>query len=219
LVADGSITVETRGEEETVARARRFSGALLAGDVVALHGELGAGKTRFVRGLAEGLGHDSTRVSSPTFVLAHVYDDLSGRVALVHVDAYRLTSAEDLAALGWDRLADGSSVVAVEWAARIDDGLPGAASGSRFDVLIEHTGEEARRVTITPASGRGSQVAAALAPRRVHRCRICGGRADPSGAFAPFCSDRCRMADLGKWFSEDYRISREVKDSDLDAGE
>lgn len=211
------ITIETRGEEETIALAQRFAGALLAGDVVALHGELGAGKTRFVRGLAEGLGHDPSRVSSPTFVLAHVYDDMSGRMALVHVDAYRLASAEDLYSLGWDRLADGSSVVAVEWAERIAEGLPEPGSGSRFDVAIEHAGEELRRVRITPPPGRGSQVAAALAPRRIHRCRICGGRADPAGAFAPFCSERCRMADLGKWFSEDYRISRDVKDSDLDA--
>lgn len=210
------IQVDSSSEEQTVSLARGLAGALLAGDFVALHGELGAGKTRFVRGLALGLGHDPQRVSSPTFVLAHVYDELAGRLPLVHVDAYRLTSGEDLPSLGWDRMADGSGVVVVEWAQRIADALPPPGSAVRFDVTLEHAGEQARRITIVPPPDRKSMTLSAISPVRARRCRVCGGSVDRSGEFGAFCSERCRMADLGKWFSGDYSISRDAKESDLE---
>lgn len=111
-------------EQSTEDLARALAGRLRAGMVVALHGELGAGKTRFVRGLARGLGHDPDEVSSPTFVLEHRYAT-SGATPLVHLDAYRMSGPAELAALGWDELiAEGRAVVAVEWAERIAAALP-----------------------------------------------------------------------------------------------
>jgi len=111
-------------EEATEECARALAGRLRPGSVVALHGDLGAGKTRFVRGLARGLGHDPDEVSSPTFVLEHRYAT-AGAVPLVHLDAYRMAGPAELAALGWDELiSEGRAVVAVEWAERIAAALP-----------------------------------------------------------------------------------------------
>ena len=86
----------TESEEQTSAVARELAGGLAAGDVVLLEGNLGAGKTAFVRGLADGLGIDISEVSSPTFTLVHEYR--GGRLTLYHVDLYRLDRAatEDL---------------------------------------------------------------------------------------------------------------------------
>jgi tRNA threonylcarbamoyladenosine biosynthesis protein TsaE len=206
-----TITIISPSEERTIALAARLAGILVPGDVVTLEGELGAGKTRFVRGLAIGLGHDAARVSSPTFVIAHVYDTPGARAPLVHADAYRMHASEDLDMLGWDRMADGTSIVAVEWPSR----LPGVLTGPRFDVRLLHTGEDERRIEITPPPERAAAVLAAMKPRTL-RCPTCGGTSDADRPTAPFCSDRCRMADLHKWFSGDYKITRAIKDSDLE---
>ena len=151
----------TRGEAETIALAADLARALEPGDVVALHGELGSGKTRFVRGLAAGLGLDAGRVSSPTFVLVHEYTAAGpGPVqTLVHVDAYRLDPDDDPAQLGLDALVDaGAAVLAVEWAERIDAWLPAPGEPGRWDVRLEHAppGEpdDVRRVVIDPPAGR-----------------------------------------------------------------
>ncbi|HBS28774.1 MAG TPA: tRNA (adenosine(37)-N6)-threonylcarbamoyltransferase complex ATPase subunit type 1 TsaE [Phycisphaerales bacterium] len=148
-------SVTTHGEGQTAALAARLAAALRPGDVVALRGELGAGKTRFVRGLAAALGADSTLVSSPTFVLANHYacDGSQGVAELVHIDAYRVRSAEELEWAGWDALAAGGAVLAVEWAERAGAILP--PPGERFEVLLEHAGEESRRVTVRWPRGRG----------------------------------------------------------------
>ena len=113
---------------------------LAAGDVVLLHGQLGAGKTAFVRGLARGLGADAEEVSSPTFTLIQEY--ASGRLPLFHVDLYRLEAAE-VDDLGLDELIGGEDVVAIEWAERWRDRPHGA-----IDVTIEDEGEDRRRITI-----------------------------------------------------------------------
>lgn len=196
---------QTRNAAQTVALGARLAHTLRPGAFVALEGELGAGKTQFVRGLAQGLGLRTDTVSSPTFVIVNEYDraaDTGGaRCPLVHVDAYRLGGAEDLDALGWERLIDGSAVLAVEWPGRIAGRLP----ARRIEVVIEHAGGDTRRIRIT-------RVGEAPAP-----CRTCGAEL-PVGAEGPFCSSRCRMADLGKWMSGAYTISRELKDADLDEG-
>lgn len=101
------------GAGQTEALGRALAPALEAGDLLALEGELGAGKTTLVRGVAAGLGIDPSLVRSPTFVLHHVY--AGGRMPLHHVDCYRLGPGCDLEELDLDALlADG--VVAVEWA-------------------------------------------------------------------------------------------------------
>jgi tRNA threonylcarbamoyladenosine biosynthesis protein TsaE len=120
--------------------AARLAAALAPGAVILLSGELGAGKTVFVRGLADGLGIDPDAVTSPTFTLVHEYR--GGRVPLVHVDLYRLDRA-DLDDVGLDAELAASGVLAIEWADRLIRTPPGAAT-----VTIEDRGGEGRTITI-----------------------------------------------------------------------
>jgi len=111
----------TRSEAETASVASALAATLVSGDVILLSGNLGAGKTAFVRGLAEGLGIDAEDVSSPTFTLVHEYR--GGRLTLYHVDLYRLEKAatDDL---GLEELHRG--VLAIEWPDRLSHQHPGA---------------------------------------------------------------------------------------------
>ena len=143
------LAFETSDEAQTVALGESLARVLRAGDVVALEGDLGAGKTRLVRGLARGLGCDEKMVSSPTYVLAHEYPGRPGGPALVHVDAYRIRSSEELEAIGWDRMLDGRSVVAIEWPQRIAGAIPASA----LRVRIEHAGVDRRRVSLEWSGG------------------------------------------------------------------
>jgi tRNA threonylcarbamoyladenosine biosynthesis protein TsaE len=104
-------THTTHSEQDTTAVARAFAERLEPGDVLLIDGPLGAGKTAFVRGLAEGLGIPADAVSSPTFTLIHEYD--GGRLKLFHADLYRLTAIE-AADLGLNETGD-AGVLAVEW--------------------------------------------------------------------------------------------------------
>ena len=140
LVVAGTLT---RSEQETEALARELAGTLQAGDVVLLSGDLGAGKTTFVRGLAEGLGIDPEDVSSPTFTLLHEYR--GGRLTLYHADLYRLDQAatDDL---GLEETGVRDGVLAIEWPDRLSHELPGAGL-----VRMEVVGDSSRRITIGPA--------------------------------------------------------------------
>lgn len=207
--AGPAAVVLSTSEDETFALAARLGSRLRAGDVIALHGELGAGKTGFVRGLARGMGCDPSQVSSPTFVILNLYD--GPRLRLAHADAYRLSGPEELADLGWDRLIDGRTVLAVEWAERIEAELPPHGSASRWDVRLEHVGETTRRITIEAPKTRDR------APGERH-CRTCGNAMSAHAPDGPFCSERCRLADLGKWFTGAYRISRPIEQRDLEEG-
>src|SRR5689334_6391603 len=122
--------------------AGEFSGRLRGGECVALHGELGAGKTQFVRGLVRGLGGRGRAVSSPTFVLLNVYD--GGRLVVYHLDAYRVGGAEDFEGRGFGELLEQGGVVVVEWAERVAELLPARA----IHVRIAATGERSRRIEI-----------------------------------------------------------------------
>lgn len=106
--------IVTASEEETSAAGARLAARLSPGDVVLLFGNLGAGKTAFVRGMAEGLGASPDEVSSPTFTLVQEYQ---GRATLYHVDLYRLEPAE-IDDLGLEELVSGDGIVAIEWADR-----------------------------------------------------------------------------------------------------
>ena len=130
----------TSTEEETSAAGERLAASLKAGDVVLLYGELGAGKTAFVRGLARGLGANPDEVSSPTFTLVQEY--ASPRSMLYHVDLYRLEPAE-VDDLGLEELVSGDGIVAIEWAERWS-GRPDDV----YEVRLEEAGEDQRRITI-----------------------------------------------------------------------
>ena len=218
-----SIEVTTHSQAETLRIAEAMATLLRGGDVIALNGPLGAGKTSFVRGLARGLRLDETKVSSPTFVISHVYgpahDDDRDSLTLVHVDAYRLRDLADLDTIGWDELlTQPKAVIAVEWAERIEPALP----ARRIDVHLEHVGEEARRITIADRGGDDADRFAYIeifagGSAGADQCPICGRPVDSAagGDTFPFCSQRCRMADLGRWFSGSRAISRPIEESDL----
>jgi tRNA threonylcarbamoyladenosine biosynthesis protein TsaE len=134
---DGAVL--SRSDAETEALGAQLAARLGPGARVLLHGELGAGKTAFVRGLASGLGLDPDEVSSPTFTLVQEYR--GGRLPLFHVDLYRLASGE-VDDLGLDALA-ADGVLAIEWAERMPRADPGA-----IEVRLEHAGDDQRRIAI-----------------------------------------------------------------------
>lgn len=141
----------TNSEQETIDLAIEFASTLLANDVILLDGELGAGKTCFVRGLCEGLGGDPTQVNSPTFVIMQEYE-VDGGIRLVHIDAYRLSGTEELDTIGWDELlSDPLTIIAIEWPSKITDALPEHA----ITVSIEHLKEHERLLTIDQSSSSG----------------------------------------------------------------
>lgn len=125
-------------EADTRAIASRLAATLAPGSVVLLKGDLGAGKTAFVRGLAEGLGLNPDEVTSPTFTLVHEYR--GGRVPLVHVDLYRLDATE-LDDVGLDPDLAERGVVAIEWAERLRRRPPGA-----IEIEIEDRGGDERLI-------------------------------------------------------------------------
>lgn len=130
----------------------------MAGDLVLLHGDLGAGKTTLTRGIAEGLGVRGP-VTSPTFVLSRVHPSLTGGPALVHVDAYRLEgNAGALDDLDLDASVD-DSVTVIEWGAGIAEGL---ASG-RLDLFLAAAADDARVITLEPVGDRFETLAQGLA--------------------------------------------------------
>ncbi len=133
----------TDSEEETRGRAARLARELTGGSVLLLSGDLGAGKTAFVKGLAAGLGINPDDVTSPTFTLVHEYR--GGRLPLVHVDLYRLESA-DLDEIGLDPELAESGVVAVEWSDRLTRELPEA-----IRIRIQDAGEDRRIIRVTDA--------------------------------------------------------------------
>ena len=148
--------VSTRSREETIAFGRALGRLLGAGDVVALHGPLGSGKTTLTKGIAEGLGVPEPRwVTSPTYVLVHEYE---GRLLLYHIDAYRLTGPGDAEALGSDEMFYGDGVCVVEWPERILAALP----EDRLDVRLEIVGEGERQIVLEARGARYADVAAAV---------------------------------------------------------
>ena len=119
---DHALTYVTATAAQTHALAAAFARHLQAGDVLRLHGEMGAGKTQFVRGLARGLGLREDSVSSPTFTLVQEYwpaDPTLGGLVLVHVDAYRMESATQAEGLGLEEALDGA-ILALEWPERVE---------------------------------------------------------------------------------------------------
>ena len=150
------MTVTTQSREETLALGRALGSLLRAGDVVALCGPLGSGKTTLTKGIAEGLGVEEPRwVTSPTFVLVHEYE---GTVPVYHLDAYRLRGSADAEALGTEEMFFGDGVAIVEWAERIPDALP----DERLNMTLAIAGETSREFTFEPVGERYERVIAEL---------------------------------------------------------
>lgn len=124
---------------ETESIAADLARTLAGGECIALNGELGAGKTQFVRGLVRGLGGEARAVSSPTFVLLNIYQ--TPRLAVYHLDAYRTHSPEDFESIGFAELLDQGGVVVVEWASRIAPLLPAKCINVEIGIHGKHTRE------------------------------------------------------------------------------
>lgn len=136
-------TYFSNNEAETEDLGRRLAETLPNGAVVAMYGDLGAGKTAFVRGMARGLGL-SCRVSSPTFTIVNEY---LGERELIHFDMYRLSGADELFEIGWEDYLSRGAVCAVEWSEKVRD----AFFGDEITVAIDKTGDTSRSITIEGA--------------------------------------------------------------------
>ena len=130
----------TNSELETEQLGERLAKAVSGGAVIAMYGDLGAGKTAFVRGMARGMGL-TCRVSSPTFTIVNEY---LGERELIHFDMYRLSGSDELFDIGWEDYLARGAVCAVEWSEKIDD----AFYGDETVVRIEKLGDYERKITI-----------------------------------------------------------------------
>ena len=135
--------ITTHSADETQALGQKLASRLAPGDVIAYFGDLGAGKTAFTRGLAQGLGITDP-VTSPTYTIVNEY--LSGRIPLFHFDMYRLSSSDELFDIDWEDYLSRGGVCAVEWSENVEDALQDA-----IRVTIEKDADEpdTRHITIT----------------------------------------------------------------------
>jgi tRNA threonylcarbamoyladenosine biosynthesis protein TsaE len=151
----------TRSAGATRSLGERLGRLLSAGDVVALVGELGVGKTQFVRGLCRGAGVPDAEVSSPTFAIVATY---RGRLQVNHADLYRIGDDDELYATGFHDLVGGPGATVVEWADRV----PGALPRKRLEIEISHDARSpgVRRLVISGVGARHAALARALGPLR-----------------------------------------------------
>lgn len=134
-------TIDVASPEAMRGLAARISDVAEEGDVVALYGELGAGKTEFVKGFVDGKGGDLEQVTSPTFTLIHEYS--SARLPIYHFDAYRVQHARELVDMGLDEYLFGDGICVIEWPEIIEHLLPDEALRLR----LEHGAGRSRSVT------------------------------------------------------------------------
>jgi len=213
----------------TEALGRGFSLLLRSGDVVTLTGDLGAGKTTFVRAVAGGLGVDERTVSSPTFVIVNRYE-IAGRVAthtvdagvfaVSHIDAYRLHGDDELDNVGWDRVmnvdaAAPGTVALIEWPERIGSALPRDVAR----VTIGATGVVSRHFTFEfPASWRQRAKMERFEAEAPRRCPKTGAWVAPGSAHYPFADARAQGSDLFGWLTEKYGVEKPITESGDDEG-
>lgn len=142
----------TQSAGETHALGAALGRILTAGDFIALIGDLGAGKTHFVKGVAAGLGvPDDLPVTSPTYTLLNIYH---GRIPLYHFDLYRLAGAEQVDDLGFDEYFSGDGVCLVEWAERLGGFIP----SEQLSVNFSHDGDDRRRLVFSAAGARAEEL-------------------------------------------------------------
>ena len=142
-----TIDVTTNSANETVKFGQKFGSQLKGGEVIALYGNLGSGKTHLIKGIVAGLGAEdaANEVTSPTFVLVNEY---SGRLEVYHLDAYRLDSIAQFEQIGFDDYCHPGSVVLIEWADKVEQALAGI---NYIKIELSHLGPTARRIRITNA--------------------------------------------------------------------
>lgn len=142
------ITIRTNSPEETKKLGIMIGRLCRPGDVIALDGDLGAGKTCLIQGLAEGLDvAKESYVRSPTFTILNVHQ---GRIPLYHFDLYRLSDIDELEEIGYREYIYGDGVAALEWASNVEEAIPAECLG----IVIKRTGEEEREIEITAAGNK-----------------------------------------------------------------
>ena len=135
--------IMTNSPDETIKFGRRFGSQLKGGEIIAVIGQLGSGKTHLIKGIAAGAGaKDSGIVNSPTFVIVNEY---TGRFDIYHIDAYRLNSISEFEMLGFDDFCYPNSIVIIEWADKIESAL-GTIDYVRIE--LEHSGQNTRKIHI-----------------------------------------------------------------------
>ncbi|MDP3703616.1 MAG: tRNA (adenosine(37)-N6)-threonylcarbamoyltransferase complex ATPase subunit type 1 TsaE [Candidatus Omnitrophota bacterium] len=159
--AGRQLEIVTSSIEETQALGERLGRVLRAGDVVALHGELGSGKTTLIQGIARGLGREPESIKSPTFVLMREHP---GDVPLIHIDGYRLEGAPSVSWLDLDLIFSPRKITLIEWAERFAGLLP----DDTLTVRLAHVSTNRRRFTVQSAGSRSQAIVAALHPSTVH---------------------------------------------------
>ena len=145
-----TFNIEVHSLEETQRLGSDLASVLRQGDVVALIGPLGAGKTHLTQAVAEHFGLSRDEVNSPTFVLIQEYD---GTIPICHIDAYRLSDIDEFLELGADELLGSENICLIEWADRVIEVLP----RQRIQVEIEVTGQSSRRISLTCPADRVAQ--------------------------------------------------------------
>ena len=149
---------DARNEADTEALGTALAGVLEPGSIVALVGNLGAGKTRLVQAVAVALGVDRRAVRSPTFILIHEYE---GRLPIYHFDTYRLANSDEFLELGADEIMASGGVCLIEWADRVADVLP----ADRLTIEIEITSPQSRTFSFTPTGAKTTNILMRLSER------------------------------------------------------
>ncbi|MBF0533029.1 MAG: tRNA (adenosine(37)-N6)-threonylcarbamoyltransferase complex ATPase subunit type 1 TsaE [Candidatus Omnitrophica bacterium] len=164
-----SIQFISHSNEETIRLGEEIGRALVAGDILALRGDLGAGKTTFIRGVAQGLRLNGADVRSPTFTLMNVYEK-PGRLTLYHFDLYRLDQPQQVLALDYEEYFYGKGVCAVEWAQKLGPLTPTRC----LEIEFAHRQENEREIKIALNSPEEMQKFIAKAwPGKCPDCRHC----------------------------------------------
>lgn len=141
----------THNPAETQAIGEKLARECIGGEIICLSGDLGAGKTTFVKGIARGLDIDEKTVNSPTFVIMNVYE---GRLPLYHFDFYRLEKPEEIAGVGYDEFLYGNGVAVIEWSERFGTLMPPENLG----IHLFHASEQSRVLKFTAHSKRYSDL-------------------------------------------------------------
>ena len=135
--------ITTNSPEETIALGRKFGSQLKGGEIIAVIGQLGSGKTHLIKGIAAGAGaQDSDIVNSPTFVIVNEYE---GLFDIYHIDAYRLNSISEFEMLGFDDFCYPNSVVIIEWADKVESAIE---KTEHIRIKLEHAGQSRRKIHI-----------------------------------------------------------------------
>ena len=143
------LSITTNSAAETIELGRRMGSVMRGGEVVALIGNLGTGKTHLIKGIALGLeAHDSDQVSSPTFVLVNEYFGREGLIHIYHIDAYRMESVTEFQALGFDEYCRPDSVVLVEWADKVTEAVN---AYDPIQIHLSHVSETQRKIAVQNA--------------------------------------------------------------------